>query len=59
MRKSKFSDGQLLGILKEADAGVPVANQGALPAALHRVVPGQHSRLAPNHRASGPRGNAV
>ena len=26
MRKSKFSDSQIVGILKEADAGVPVAD---------------------------------
>ena len=26
MRKSKFSESQIVGILKEADAGVPVAN---------------------------------
>jgi hypothetical protein len=26
MRKSKFSESQVVGILKEADAGVPVAD---------------------------------
>jgi len=36
MRKSRFSDHQILGILKQAEAGTSVPDPGPVPRARHQ-----------------------